>query len=200
MSLRPTSGRGLLQLRGRDLLLSLPGRETSTPYAAADPTASFSGDSNPNGEWSYGYMDTAFANFTLFDHYIASPFPTWRRTAYNEPNIYVNNTTSTAYGVPPGMMALHPGPSTEPSCLRWTSLRRFTEIHLSGAFLTGDTATVTGGVRRGSTALFTVSGPGSFDLRIPNIEIGDTIDIVAYGAYNYGSTPISVNLSGQAAA
>lgn len=156
-----------------------------------DLTAGFSLTTNPLGVWSYGYTDTSFNNFTLYTYLLGGTLPTWRRPAVNEPNVYVNPTATTQFGVPPKMVALHPGPGFEPSVIRWTAPANYSSIRIVGQFYAGDLYTMIVSVRRGSNVLFLAPDSGGFAIRESNIAIGDTIDFCVSGGYTYGSTPIT---------
>lgn len=190
---------GILKLSGGSLLWSTRGRaRTRTITTTYNATTTFftSPSLNPNGVWSFGYMSLSFTGFAVYtESFITGAFYGWRKPGLGEPNMSGNAGSVTAFGVAPGQITLHPGPTTEPSCLRWTAPSDLTTISIAGQFYEGDVATVSGAVRRGSTVLFSVSGPGTFLITQTNILAGETIDVVAYGAYAFGNTPVRLEIT-----
>ena len=68
---------------------------------------------NPNGAWSYGWMDPAFMNFTLYesgDYSGSDPQarPIWY-TEYTSYGVIWKNTGEPVYGTATGQLAMHPG-------------------------------------------------------------------------------------------
>jgi len=71
-------------------------------------------DTNPNGVWSYGYLETGFDSFIPYTHFI---YEEGVRIAWQDPNhvmleaptIWKNLGTDTINGVLPGHISLHPG-------------------------------------------------------------------------------------------
>lgn len=194
----PTIGRGMGFLRMTD---SGEIQLTAPPSEAIDIndniTTSFVGSSNPNGRWSYGYMTTAFSNFTLYTSYTTPPttaFVLWKKPAALEPQIGYNNTSGTLYGVPAGSMTLHPGPSLEPSVLRWTSPGK-SKIRIIGDFGVGDTGIPYCAVRYRDSPIYSVYGAGSYNISMTMFP-RETLDVVVYGVYNFGSTPFTCHITG----
>ena len=151
---------------------------------------------NPNGVWSYGWMPADFSQFQLYTNsghgYGGSPY--WNRDAGDPPPIIWKNITGdTPYGVPPGWLALHPGPGTEPSVLRWTAPAAGI-AHVAGSFLAGDGGFMQVAVRRNNQAWWQAGDAGAFDLTTA-MGVGGTLDFAVYGGYIGGNTPLAVNLT-----
>ncbi len=94
-----------------------------SPVAAAvvyDATDEFSvSNGNPNDVWAYGWMDSAFTTFTTYAQTReTSSDPAWYNSTIDS-WIWLNDTGSTAYGVPDGWLSLSPGNGSEAPVLRW---------------------------------------------------------------------------------
>ncbi|MCE5200799.1 MAG: hypothetical protein ABFD54_13160 [Armatimonadota bacterium] len=99
---------------------------------AWDVAADFSLASNPNGQWSYGWTPSLSSTYTfnlynLPNIYPLSSLERWSATDITPELSVVHNATDQpqSYGgpVPPGNLALHPGPSGQKSIVRWTAPR-----------------------------------------------------------------------------
>lgn len=146
---------------------------------------------NPSGAWSYGWMPAELGAFVPFAHsgpgYGGSP--EWNRDPNDQPPIVWKNTTeTTAYGVAPGAVALHPGPGHEAAVVRWTAPGNEV-VRVEGRFLPGDGAPMEVAVRFDGEPWWRAIDAGSFDLRT-NVLAGDTIDFAVYGGYAFGNTPL----------
>lgn len=157
---------------------------------------------NPNGTWTYGWEATGGGTFIPFTQTHSSFWPAWAYAEY-PPAIQKNTSSSTAYGVAPGQVSLHPGIVGQPSIARWTAPAGVaSSIVIDGQFFSGDVVAMAVGIflnNNWTTPLFQASDAGAFHLT-PFVSAGDTIDFAVYGGYTHGNTPldarITVNASG----
>ncbi len=159
----------------------------------------FSTTTNPNGVWSYGWMDTEFKTFTPYVNKRVNPsgYSNWYGWAGDEtPAVALNGQSVAINGVPAGAMLLHPGNGNEPSVLRWTAPYGAT-IRVAGQFYAGDAGVMQVAVRHNNSALFTASDAGAFDLSV-TVAAGDRIDFAVFGGYAFGSTGLQVALTATA--
>lgn len=93
-----------------------------------DAAADFTLASNPNGQWSYGWIPSlsdayTFNLYNLPNIYSQSILERWSTTETTpELSVVYNDTDqSQSYGGPvlPGQLALHPGPNGQKSIVRW---------------------------------------------------------------------------------
>src|SRR5262245_52994039 len=97
-----------------------------------NPAAEFSGNSNPNGPWTYGY--TASLTGPLPPHKTSLPatvaytggLAVWRTDlGSGVPAVWYNpislKITSGTLAISPGELVLHPGPNSEFGLLRFTA-------------------------------------------------------------------------------
>jgi hypothetical protein len=96
----------------RDPLLFNPSSRRITFDAVQD-----FGDQNPNGVWSYGYASSIDlgGSFTPYDVYTPSnSHLMWNTTTPIDtiPSVWKNISGTVMWDVPPGSLALHPGPHT----------------------------------------------------------------------------------------
>ena len=168
----------------------------------SDPAADFSiTNGNPNGLWSYGWMDVGFTTFTLMPYgYLTGvgPDPSWGATTIGDrsPVIWVNEAGYTEYGVAPGQLSLQPGPQNQPAVVRWTAPASIVgQVTISGLFLPGDGGIMDVGVRLNNTTwLMQGTDSGTFNWT-GSLSPGDTIDFDVYGGYNYGNTPLEATIT-----
>jgi hypothetical protein len=92
-----------------------------------DAVKDWSAQSNPNGTWSYGYVTSWGATFTLYE-VSGSNWPGisfWVRQLGVPPDVGHNDTKKQICGetwcIPPKYLHFHPGPDGEISVLRWTA-------------------------------------------------------------------------------
>lgn len=159
----------------------------------------FATTTNPNGVWTYGWMDTGFKTFTPYvnKHVNPSGYSNWYGWAGDEtPAVGFNGQSVPLNNVPAGAMLLHPGNGNEPSVLRWTAPFAAT-IRAVGQFYAGDGGVMQVAVRHNDSALFTASDAGVFDLPV-TVAAGDRIDFAVYGGYGFGSTGLQVALTATA--
>lgn len=158
---------------------------------------------NPNGVWTYGWMDAAFTTFTLDDKVLTGlPLPSigwggYVHPDHGTPNMWKNLSDNTIDGVAPGQLSLHPGPGYgvgyEVSVLRWTAPDAGAAT-IAGEFLSGDQGAMTVAVRRNNTAWWLATDAGLFNLAA-EVVAGDTIDFAVYGGYYYGNTPLKATIT-----
>ncbi|MDD5705351.1 MAG: VCBS repeat-containing protein, partial [Kiritimatiellae bacterium] len=178
------------------LLLTAARPARATVY---DPTGDFSiTNGNPNGVWTYGWMDTSFTSFTPFTKVTMGSGgvnPQWYGWHTDStPCLWLNKTTGTISDNPPGWLALHPGPGSEPAVLRWTA---GTPGHCraEGQFLAGASGTMLVGVRHNTNWLWQASNAGAFTSEV-DVASGDVLDFVVCGGYAAGTTPLALTLDG----
>jgi hypothetical protein len=198
-------------MRNTFLLLWCGGAFVSSLVASSafgqtwDVTSQFSTTVNPNGAWSYGWEAPTTAgasdslpvasSFTL-DVSQAPTLPQWIANASQFPQIWLNNTGSTAYGVAPGQISLHPDSSGDASVVRWTSPVNG-EVSISSQFFPGDTGIMDVWVLDNGVQLYNNSDSGTFD-QDENVSIGDVIDFaVDMGPNGYfsGNTPLAATIT-----
>lgn len=171
-------------------LVFLAGHSTVFGSIVWDVTADFSVDNgNPNGAWSYGWMDTGFSTFTLhqYEDYGAGSTPRWYSD--NTASMWENMTSSTDYGVAPGQVSLHPGMNQEPCVARWTAPVGVSgPATIAGQFFPGDWGSMSVDVRINGVEVWNAVDSGAFNLAT-TVAPGDTIDFAVYGGYGWGNTP-----------
>jgi hypothetical protein len=190
-----------------------PAARAAAVYNAAKD---FSLSANPRGAWSYGYEDQLGGPLNLYDVPTAGwrdapNLDAWTSSALDvDPNISHNRTTSElsflgdSIHVPANGLTIHPGPSGEPSVLRWTAPtpgRYQVTAAFRGNDQTGPTTDVH--VLHNGTSLFsgevTAYGAGPSFTRAVTVQIGDTIDFaVGRGSnadYSFDSTGVSATIT-----
>jgi hypothetical protein len=169
-------------------------------YSALDDFSA--GKSNPIGPWSYGWMPTDFSVFNIYTSQSGSAFNRYSPAGLicwyaglgsdRTPCIWVN-TGETAYGAPHNWLSLHPGPGKEPSVIRWTAPSTG-RIQVRGEFLAGDTGKMQVAIRHNIQEIWAAADSGSFNLTV-SVSAGDFIDVMVYGGYNYGNTPVNLTIT-----
>ncbi len=161
-----------------------------------NPTAEFSlTNGNPNGAWSYGWMDTGFTTFTRSNNPNPNTYggPHWWMP--NQGAIWVNTTGGPVNNAPNGALSLHPGAATEPTVLRWTAPADIAgTVAVAGRFLPGDGGQMQVAVRFDDVVVWSAVDAGSFSLTL-NVVPGDTLDFAVFGGYFYGTTPLEVTIT-----
>jgi len=167
-----------------------------------DVTSDFSTTDNPVGQWAYGWEDGAGPDWTVFavypDFHYSGANPQWYQDGISgdySPSVWLNLTQEGLYGVPLGWLCIHPGPSWQPSVIRWTSPISG-DVTITGAFLTGDSGLMDVYIQVNGTTVwsaldFNTDQPFSI---VQPVEVGDQIDWLVTGGYNYGSTPVSITI------
>ncbi|MFM7074868.1 MAG: Ig-like domain-containing protein, partial [Planctomycetaceae bacterium] len=168
--------------------------------ATAQPTwnmaSDFSTASNPNGVWTYGWQSSTDPTVDGFEAFTRAGSREWSRPSGDAPVIWFNDG-GPAHGVPSGSMCLHPGPSSEPAIARWTApfSGAFT---FEGSFGAGDSAVLDAYVRVNGTPIWeTIDFSSDKPFSITRtLAAGDRVDWLVTGGYAYGSTPLSVKVTG----
>ncbi len=162
-----------------------------------NPTADFSTvNGNPNGVWTYGWMDTGFLAFTPYTNHGTTNWFGWGGDS--TPAVWLNPGPGTSYGVPAGALSIHPGNGTEPSVLRWTApAGSLGLLQVSGQFLAGDGGVMQLAIFKNTkaTTLWSATDAGAFNLSV-SIAPGDTLNFAVFGGYAYGNTPLQLTLVG----
>jgi len=175
-------------------LVTVPRPARSEVY---DPTGTFSIFSgNPNGVWSYGWMDTAFSAFTPYVNagFSSGVNPHWYGWGGDwTPGIWRNDANQTG-AHQPGWLHLHPGNGNQGSVLRWTAPRTG-HCRTEGQFLPGASGTMLVGVRHNTNWLWQATNAGAFTCEVDVVK-GDVLDFTVYGGYGSGTTPLSVLIDG----
>ena len=187
---------------------------TSSAWAGPiwDANADFSTtNGNPNGAWTYGWVDNSFINSfhldTLANDYgLNGNIPGWcgpipgPGTGLNFPVIW-KNTGPAVSGLQTGQLSLHPGPDGEPSVLEWTAPAGFSgDALIQGQFLPGDVGIMQVGIfenHNWNSALWTATDSGTFNLSVPVVP-GDKIDFGVWcqrGGYANGNTPLEATVT-----
>lgn len=168
-----------------------------------DVTADFSATNNPTGTWSYGWTPTVGELFILYDKHELEPAlggsPIWRiLSGPTEPNLWKNTSANSHFGVAPGQVGVHPGPSFEPSIARWTSPIAGT-VDINGFFGAGDSGELDYIILHNTAEIFHVRSGGTEAFSIPNrtVAIGDTLDFLVTGGYGAGNTPLDITITSQ---
>jgi len=154
---------------------------------------------NPNDTWSYGWMDAGFATYTPYTQTrTTASDPAWYNSGIDS-WIWLNETGSTAYGVPDGWLTLSPGNGGQAPILRWTVPDDISGlVQITGEFLPGDLASMSLAIFEGTTktpenTLWSGTDSGSFDFTV-NVAPGDIINFTIFGTYSFGNTPISATI------
>lgn len=163
----------------------------------SNPMAEFSAaNGNPNGVWSYGWMDPGFTTFTALVNKRSVPggYSSWYGWAGDEtPAVGFNGLATAINGIPPGYLLLHPGNGNEPSVLRWTAPWTAT-VRVVGQFHAGDSGSMQVAVRHNNTVRFSATDAGAFDLSV-DVTAGDTLNFAVFGGYAFGATGLQVTLA-----
>jgi hypothetical protein len=199
----------------KQLFLSLSAALTLSlsfsPVARAyDATADFNPGtygSNPNGVWSYGYTTTLGGSFIphLDSGNFAGAFQYWRTDiASGAPSFQKNIGGSPLFGVLPGQLSLHGGPSGEFGILRFTAPSAGS-YDLATAYFAGDSGDTdiyllhNGSVIASSP---TTNAGGSFSLPSFFLNANDTVDVavgIAGDTYFGDTTPLTHTIVSAAA-
>jgi hypothetical protein len=170
-----------------------------------DVANDFSASSNPTGVWSYGWKATPGGTLNLYDtvgrfsENMGSEL--WMDSSHADdayrhtPDVYKNFGPTTAYGVLPGEVAIHPSWLNEPSVIRWTSPITG-QISVTGSFGAGDSGAMSYFIYVGNTQIFYKPlDPGSEPFSFTQaVTAGTTIDFMVGEAYWYGSTPLHATI------
>lgn len=170
--------------------------------AAHDATAEFSTTSNPtaDGRWRAGW--TAALGSPLVTYTTLAGGNGWRDPsieALGTPAYWKNTGTSTAFGVPAGMIALHPGCNANQfSVLRWTAAEA-RSYRVRARFFAGDVGETDAYVLRngrGDARLFEAPATSANPSHDATYELasGEYLDFVVgtLGSCTSDNTPITV--------
>jgi hypothetical protein len=167
--------------------------------------------SNPAGPWSYGYSPGSTTySMTLFDttasgNIGSSTYASWTKAGYislGTPVIWKNTGASTAYGVAPGQLALHPGPvaNGDQAVLRFTAPTAG-RYDYTGIFGAGDSGGTSGSLAFNGDLLnplisFASTANSPTFSGFVNMLMGQTLDVVVgnNGSYFSDTTPVSFRL------
>jgi hypothetical protein len=155
----------------------------------------FSTISNPNGQWSYGWVAEAGGKYTLYRSQVGDG---WRFDS-EEPCVWINRSNQALANVQPGEVSQHAGSNGEHAVVRWQAPKSCT-VHIKGAFGAGDVGAVNVMVLHNATVLFKsieTKNDEPFDLEVA-VKAGDTLDFdVSAGkeGYAYGNKPIDAVIS-----
>jgi len=176
---------------GIDIIIT-DANETELNFNAKE---AFNNEQNPNGVWSYGWMDNEFNAFQAYTNskVILDSVPVWFGNS-DPPSIWKNTSKNNVYwGVEPNQLSLHPGPSQEPSVLRFTA-PTYGQYSLSGQFFPGDSGSMKVAILQAKDFIWKGVNQGSFSFtRL--LKRNETIDFAVYGGYCCGNTPLEVNIS-----
>ena len=172
--------------------------QSASAQVVWNPTTDFSTtNGNPNGAWTYGWMDTAFTAFTLYTSNSANAWLGYLG-GDGSPAVLLNTSGSMVNGVPPGDLALHPGPGTQPAILRWTAPTGFVgTAHVVGQFLSGDSGVMQVAIRLNGSAVWSATDFGAFDFNQVFVP-GDQLDFAVFGGYQFGTTPLDMSITASA--
>jgi hypothetical protein len=182
------------------VLMFLSGHSAALRAEVWDVTNDFSVDNgNPNGAWSYGWMDTDFTTFTLYETGDYSEVgPVWYTGWASFPPLggIIRNTSGyTVSGVSPDQLSLHPGDDYQPGVARWTApIGLSGSATIAGQFFAGDGGIMLVDVRINGLEVWNAVDSGVFNLATTVVS-GDTIDFAVYGGYGGGSTPLDATIS-----
>jgi len=180
-----------------------------------DAVRDFSIHSNPNGAWSYGYMNGWGSSFTLYtvpdtNCYPGYSFSGWHEEGQCHIPFVLRNDSDTkicfqTFCIPTGYLFVSPGPDNGIPVVRWTvpsSGKYLMQVTLGGLDWAGPTSTGVYVQLNSKTSL--LSGPITsyqWPLKITergSLAAGDTVDfIVDWGKnadYNYDSTGLEVKI------
>lgn len=175
----------------------------------------FSGVSNPNGVWSYGFSNTLGGTFNLYTNnadpnFNPASLDVWNRlNPDSEPAVFHNYTANPfsffTVNIAPNQLAFHPGSSGEYSIVRFIAPQSG-NYNLATIFTGIDTVGTTTDVHilQNNTSLFNNSIVGlgstqSFSSNLPLVT-GDIIDFaVGFGGngYFFDSTGLDVTITQQ---
>lgn len=169
--------------------------QSATAQTVWNPTTDFSlTNGNPNGVWTYGWMDTGFTTFTPDTSHTTSA---WDGNVGGDgsPIIWINGSTLPINGTPPGDIAFHPGPGGEASVLRWTAPASFFgTAHVAGQFLAGDVGVMQVAIRFNGSTVWNATDAGAFDFFQAFVP-GNQFDFAVFGGYAFGTTPLEMNIT-----
>jgi hypothetical protein len=177
--------------------------------ASYDLATDFSTNTNPNGNWSYGYSTSLGGAMTLYTDFgfdTSDSLNYWRFNSSGIPGVYYNSTDAvqgpTSLRLAPHQLIFHPGASGQYSVIRFTapaSGQYALKAKFSGMDQTGPTTDVH--VLKNGTSIFdgNISGFGALASTngVLTLTQGETVDFVVGAGgngYYYDSTGIAAEL------
>ena len=153
---------------------------------------------NPNGAWSYGYVDTwswsgAFLRYQTGNYTGVSGSPIWHTAQTNSPDcgsVFLNRSSDVQEGAAPGQLSIQPGSNSIPAGVRWTApSNAYGVVTVSGQFFSGGVASPRIVVRYKDASVWSGTDAGVFALT-NSIAASNTIDFIVSGDYAGGATPL----------
>ena len=169
-----------------------------------DLAADFPGTANPNGPWTYGWAATLAGSLTVYPKLEKNAVgPIWNDPANNSlgtPSAWKNNSSGILYGVPVGMVSLHPGQAGEYSVVRFKAPAAGT-YSASVKFFSGDTGETDAKVYVNGTSVFTsvTSTDPTYAVPPTALASGATIELWVgpSGSGISDNTPVSLTIQAQ---
>ncbi len=202
----------------------LAGSGVSRASVTYDPTTSFSIASNPNGVWSYGYLNPSGSDFTAYAlstsaWHTNTNLEAWSQFTYDSSSYSVvgKNPTGTtqmesptgSISIDPGLLFMHPGGNGEKADIRFTSpaggVIDINAVFKAADLLGGnrDVHVYVNGVDQipGSLLIGSKSAATPISASLDNIHVsaGTTVDFaVGYGSdnvYYNDATTLAANIT-----
>jgi len=194
---------GLIETGPQRQALAAGANAAGDAGATYDATTGFNTTSNPAGAWSYGYSALGGAGYALTPFDLPSGSG-WNKSGYmtsGTPAVWKNTGASAQYGVGPGQLSLHPGPTANGDY----AILRFTApadglYKVTGQFFAGDSGSMSGSVVLNGN-LFqplqhfaSTTDASVFSFAPVQMTSGATLDFVVgnNGSFYSGNTPLSV--------
>lgn len=169
-----------------------------------DATNDFSTVANGGSNvWSYGWSSLGGSSYAM----VKFDTPAWSMSNYNSlgtPAIWKNTGIGTSFGVAPGQISLHPGPSGggDFAILRFTAPTAAT-YSVTGQFFAGDSGNMNGSIVLGGNmvtgtlqSFASTTDTSYFAPLTLSMQAGHTLDFVVgnNGSFYSGNTPVSVQI------
>jgi hypothetical protein len=176
-----------------------------------DANADFNNAStgNPNGVWTYGYDAQSAPGYQLkpFDTFSIGTLTAWTDATHvslGAPTFARNDSRSFVNGLPPGQIALHPGPdgNGDAAILRFTAPADGVYA-VTAQFFAGDSGETDAWLIKNDEAATPFASLGvtsvnpSFASRAIQLAAGETLDFVVgnHGDFFFDTTPLSVQIA-----
>ena len=170
-----------------------------------DVAKDYSDSENPSGAWSYGVMAGPSGHFVVFKNNVAQLRGVQEATWTDGGACVLRNSAEVIrYGINPGQVFMHPGPTGEYGVIRWTCTHlkngQSERLSVKGMFGAGDSGKMDVGVFHNGKKLFSAANtphaePFSLDVKV---QPKDTLDFaVGPGAAGWGcgSTPLDLTIT-----
>ena len=148
----------------------------------------------------YGWQGTPGSSFAPFDVTPAvSGGAVWYPSSTglaDGPHAWINTSNTTLYGAAPGQTALHPGSNGQTAVMRWVA--PYTEqVQINAEFFAGDIGIENYSILHNGQSVYSVIGSAGNATYsgVMSINQGDSIDMVVGGAWLYGDTPVSLQIT-----